>query len=68
MPQNIQSACFQDSRIGTYLIYIRFISTCMRPETDLEISECMFFFCLHYHITDPICITYEPTKSELGHI
>ncbi len=27
MPQKIRSACLHDSRIGTYTIYIRFIST-----------------------------------------
>ncbi len=60
MPQKIRSACLHDSRIDIYPIYIRFISTWMRPETDRAISEMhAFFSCLHCHRTDPICVTYE---------
>ncbi len=47
-PQIIRSAVLRDSRIGTYLIYFHIW---MRPESDLEISECMHFFCLHDHRT-----------------
>ncbi len=59
-PQIIRSAVLRDSRIGTYQLYFHIW---MRPESDLEISECMHFFCLHDHRT---CVFWH--VLELSHI
>ena len=45
MPQKIRSACLLDSRIGTYPIYIRFISTYewgLKPISKY-LNACVFF-------------------------
>ncbi len=45
MPQKIRSACLHDSHIGTYPIYIRFISTyeCGPNPISLYPNACVFF-------------------------
>ncbi len=61
MPQKIRSACLQDSRIGTYLLYIWFTSTYMNEAWNRSQNIWMheFFPCLHCHRTRPICATHE---------
>ncbi len=67
MPQKIRSACLHDSGIGTYPIYIRFISTYkMRPESDLAISECMRFFPVYTVIEQIRSVSHMRKKIGIG--
>ncbi len=55
MPQKIRSACLHDSLIGTYPIYIRFISTYEWGPNQISLypNACVFFlFTLSYNRSD----------------
>ncbi len=69
MPQKIRSACLHDSCIGTYPIYIRFISTYewgLNP-ISLYLNACVFFPV--YTVIEQIrSVSHMSKKSELGHI